>query len=56
MKAIVVTILNRYTKLQEDVLLGNDKILRDAETLKEICEQNYSINDKEISLQFSLNF
>ena len=55
-KAIVVTIKNRITNKMEDVLMLSDKTLRDAETYKIICEQNYIFSFDEMRKLHNANF
>jgi predicted nucleotidyltransferase len=44
MKKVVVILKNRFTELNEELFLLENKTIVNQETFEEICEQNYFIN------------
>ena len=49
MKKVVVILKNRFTELNEELFLLENKTIVNQETFEEICEQNYFINSEEMS-------
>ena len=44
MKKVAVILKNRFTELNEELFLLENKTIVNQETFEEICEQNYFIN------------
>jgi hypothetical protein len=49
MKKVVVILKNRFTELNEELFLLENKTIVNQETFEEICEQNYFINSDVMS-------
>jgi hypothetical protein len=56
MKKVKITLKNRFTNLNEELFLLEDKTIVNQKTLEEICEQNYFINFEEMVNCYESNF
>ena len=56
MKKVVVILKNRFTELNEELFLLENKTIVNQETFEEICEQNYFINSEVMSCFYKSGF
>ena len=56
MKKVKITLKNRFTNLNEELFLLEDKTIVNQKTLEEIIEQNYFINFEEMVNCYESNF